>query len=253
MQTVDLVRSCRKNFVKTAAKPLVFKVLESVSQNHLHFYLIWYWRSNRTVARPRQMLFAALSAYWMPFALQECGEFSPAQLRESAAIAIRQLQEQVHTVKMHFLIGTDESVQKATVSAPAVILPTNEGGESEFRAVHTVQPNHLYSYLVRYWRSNRTVMEPRQMLFSALSAFWLPFALHSSGRFSVDELREYAAIATQQMEDQIELLKTHFYPMEVISCSSPPSKVELNDALEQEELDDDSDLFNSEPEENENL
>ena len=242
-----------RRIMRDFAKPLVFKVLESVSQNHIHFYLVWYWRSNRTVTRPRQMLFAALSAYWMPFALQECGEFNPTQLREYAAIAIRQLQEQTHTVKMHFLIGNaDQLLQKTTVSAPGVIPPSSEGGESEFRAVHTVQPNHLYSYLVRYWRSNRTVMEPRQMLFSALSAFWLPFALHNSGRFSVDELREYAAIAIQQMEDQIELLKTHFYPMDVISCSSPPSEVGFNGALDQEEFDD-SDLFNYEPERNETL
>lgn len=98
--------------MKSSEEKGLFKVVYNVEFDDIYYYLVKYWKSGKTMISPRQMLFTALSAFWLPFALRMCGKFSQTQLRQYAAIAIRQLQEQIHVLEMHFLVGeaTEASV-----------------------------------------------------------------------------------------------------------------------------------------------
>lgn len=102
--------------MKTSEEKGLFKVVYNVESDDIYYYLVRYWKSGKTMISPRQMLFTALSAFWLPFALRVCGKFSSIELRQYAAIAIRQLQEQIHVLEMHFLVG--EATSASTNNYP---------------------------------------------------------------------------------------------------------------------------------------
>lgn len=80
----------------------------------------------------------------------------------------------------------------------------------DFRLRYQVREDTPLGKLFNYLKSKDTEFSPRQMVLSALNAFWYPLACKWSGSFEEDRLQSIARHAIYELQQQIKYLARAF-------------------------------------------
>lgn len=82
--------------------------------------------------------------------------------------------------------------------------------QTDFRLRYQVREDTPLGKLFNYLKSKDTEFSPRQMVLSALNAFWYPLACKWSGQCSEDRLQSIARHAIFELQQQIKYLARVF-------------------------------------------